>query len=112
MIVEKDGKIVMQKTCAIHGDFEDLMSIDPAFSKHLEDVFPEVPLRPRHPVAAARMRYWNKFVDEQVMNYVSMHGWHRMVGVIARKIESAYRTMWQRWGAIPGASELRRGLGS
>ena len=40
MIVEKDGKIVMQKECSIHGKFEDLMSIDPAFSKHLEDVFP------------------------------------------------------------------------
>jgi len=34
------------------------------------------------------MRYWNKFVDEHVMNHVSMHGWHRMVGVIARNIES------------------------
>src|SRR4051812_38212291 len=39
-IVERDGKIVMVKECAIHGEFEDLMSIDPAFSKHLEDVFP------------------------------------------------------------------------
>jgi len=39
-IIEKDGKIVMQKECPIHGEFEDLMSIDPAFSKHLEDVFP------------------------------------------------------------------------
>jgi uncharacterized radical SAM superfamily Fe-S cluster-containing enzyme len=39
-IIEKDGKIVMVKECAIHGQFEDLMSIDPAFSKHLEDVFP------------------------------------------------------------------------
>ena len=39
-IIEKDGKIVMEKDCAIHGHFEDLMSIDPAFSKHLEDVFP------------------------------------------------------------------------
>ena len=57
-------------------------------NEYLEDVFPDVPLRPRHPVAAARMRYWNKFVDEQVMNYVSMHGWHRMVGVIARNIAS------------------------
>ena len=33
------------------------------------------------------MRYWNKFVDEHVMNFVSMHGWHRMVGIIARNIE-------------------------
>jgi len=57
-------------------------------NEYLEDVFPELPLRPRDPVGAARMRYWNKFVDEQVMNYVSMHGWHRMVGVIARNIAS------------------------
>jgi glutathione S-transferase len=34
------------------------------------------------------MRYWNKFVDEHVMNHVSMHGWHRLVGVIARNIEN------------------------
>ena len=39
-IIEKDGKIVMEKECPIHGHFEDLMSIDPAFSQHLEDVFP------------------------------------------------------------------------
>ncbi|PYT19300.1 MAG: radical SAM protein [Acidobacteria bacterium] len=39
-IVERDGKIVMVKDCPIHGHFEDVMSIDPAFSKHLEDVFP------------------------------------------------------------------------
>ena len=39
-IIEKDGKIVMVKECPIHGEFEDLMSIDPAFSQHLEDVFP------------------------------------------------------------------------
>jgi uncharacterized radical SAM superfamily Fe-S cluster-containing enzyme len=39
-IVEKDGKIVMVKECPIHGKFEDLMSIDPEFSKHLEDSFP------------------------------------------------------------------------
>jgi 7,8-dihydro-6-hydroxymethylpterin dimethyltransferase len=39
-IVERDGKIVMVKECAVHGKFEDVMSIDPAFSKHLEDVFP------------------------------------------------------------------------
>jgi glutathione S-transferase len=51
-------------------------------------VFPDTPLRPRDPLGAARMRYWNKFCDEQVMNYVSMHGWHRMVGIIARSIDS------------------------
>ncbi len=39
-IIQRDGKILMVKECAIHGQFEDVMSIDPAFSKHLEDVFP------------------------------------------------------------------------
>ena len=39
-IIERDGKILMVKECPTHGVFEDLMSIDPAFSKHLEDVFP------------------------------------------------------------------------
>jgi len=39
-IIERDGKILMVKECPKHGVFEDLMSIDPAFSKHLEDVFP------------------------------------------------------------------------
>ena len=39
-IVEKDGKILMVKDCPKHGHFEDVMSIDTDFSKHLEDVFP------------------------------------------------------------------------
>ena len=39
-IDEKDGKIVMIKDCPIHGHFEDVMAIDTAFFKHLEDVFP------------------------------------------------------------------------
>jgi len=39
-IIERDGKILMVKECPIHGYFEDVMSIDPAFTKHLEDVFP------------------------------------------------------------------------
>src|SRR5437868_1499084 len=39
-IVEMDGKIMMVKECPKHGRFEDVMSIDTDFSKHLEDVFP------------------------------------------------------------------------
>ncbi|MDB6090844.1 MAG: protein ligF [Gammaproteobacteria bacterium] len=58
-------------------------------NEYLEDAFPgALPLRPADAAGKARMRYWNKFVDEHVMNYVSMHGWHRMVSVIARSIES------------------------
>ena len=72
-VLDHDGVIVTHTT---------------VINEYLEDVFPDVPLRPRHALGAARMRYWNKFVDEQVMNYVSMHGWHRMVGIIARNIAS------------------------
>ncbi|MBM3778908.1 MAG: radical SAM protein [Acidimicrobiia bacterium] len=39
-ILERDGKILMVKECPIHGRFEDVMAIDTAFFKHLEEVFP------------------------------------------------------------------------
>ncbi len=39
-IIERDGKILMVKECPIHGKFEDVMAIDAAFFKHLEEVFP------------------------------------------------------------------------
>ncbi|MDE3186044.1 MAG: radical SAM protein, partial [Acidobacteriota bacterium] len=36
-IIERDGQILMVKDCPKHGHFEDVMSIDPAFFKHLEE---------------------------------------------------------------------------
>jgi uncharacterized radical SAM superfamily Fe-S cluster-containing enzyme len=39
-IIERDGQIMMVKDCPKHGHFEDVMSIDPAFYKHLEESFP------------------------------------------------------------------------
>jgi uncharacterized radical SAM superfamily Fe-S cluster-containing enzyme len=39
-VIERDGKILMVKDCPKHGHFEDVMSIDPAMFKHLEDSFP------------------------------------------------------------------------
>ena len=39
-IIERDGKILMVKDCAKHGHFEDVMAMDTAFFKHLEDTFP------------------------------------------------------------------------
>ncbi len=39
-ILERDGKILMVKDCPIHGHFEDVMAIDTAFFKHLEEMFP------------------------------------------------------------------------
>jgi uncharacterized radical SAM superfamily Fe-S cluster-containing enzyme len=39
-IIERDGQILMVKDCPTHGHFEDVMAMDTAFFKHLEEVFP------------------------------------------------------------------------
>ena len=39
-IIERDGKILMVKDCPVHGHFEDVISIDPQFFRHLEETFP------------------------------------------------------------------------
>jgi uncharacterized radical SAM superfamily Fe-S cluster-containing enzyme len=44
-IIERDGKIMMVKDCPIHGHFEDVMAMDPAFFKHLEETFPGSDMR-------------------------------------------------------------------
>lgn len=73
-VLDHDGIIITQST---------------VINEYLEDAFPDTPrLRPSDAVGMARMRYWNKFVDEHVMNFVSMHAWHRFIGVLARGIES------------------------
>lgn len=73
-VLDHDGTIITQSS---------------VLNEYLEDAFPDAPaLRPGTPIGNARMRYWNKFIDEHVMNFVSMWGWHRFVGVLARGIES------------------------
>jgi len=39
-ILERDGKIVIEKTCPIHGIFTDTLSISPEFLKRIETLFP------------------------------------------------------------------------
>jgi uncharacterized radical SAM superfamily Fe-S cluster-containing enzyme len=39
-IVERDGRVVMQKRCPVHGEFEDVISMDPAFLGRIERLFP------------------------------------------------------------------------
>jgi 7,8-dihydro-6-hydroxymethylpterin dimethyltransferase len=39
-IIERDGKILMVKDCPKHGHFEDIMSTDPAFTRHIQENFP------------------------------------------------------------------------
>jgi glutathione S-transferase len=73
-VLDHDGHIITHTT---------------VIGEYLEDAFPDAPaLRPADAPGKARMRYWNKFCDEHVVNYVSIHGWHRMVGAIARSVEA------------------------
>jgi uncharacterized radical SAM superfamily Fe-S cluster-containing enzyme len=44
-IIERDGKILMVKDCPLHGHFEDVMAMDTAFFKHLEDSYPGSDIR-------------------------------------------------------------------
>jgi uncharacterized radical SAM superfamily Fe-S cluster-containing enzyme len=39
-ILERDGRIVIEKTCPVHGTFTDTLAINPAFLKRLESLFP------------------------------------------------------------------------
>ena len=38
-ILERDGKVVIEKTCELHGTFTDTLAIDPAFLGRLEGLF-------------------------------------------------------------------------
>jgi hypothetical protein len=38
-IVEDNGQVVMRKECPKHGEFEDVMSTDPAFLERIESLF-------------------------------------------------------------------------
>src|SRR5580704_1772148 len=40
MILEEGGELRMVKTCPTHGRFEDVMSIDPAFTGRIERLYP------------------------------------------------------------------------
>jgi uncharacterized radical SAM superfamily Fe-S cluster-containing enzyme len=39
-ILERDGKIIIEKTCPLHGTFTDVLSISPAFLERIERLFP------------------------------------------------------------------------
>ena len=39
-IVERDGRVIIEKTCPLHGTFSDTLAINPAFLKRLEGLFP------------------------------------------------------------------------
>jgi 7,8-dihydro-6-hydroxymethylpterin dimethyltransferase len=39
-ILERDGKIIVEKTCPMHGTFTDTLAINPAFLERIEGLFP------------------------------------------------------------------------
>ncbi len=39
-ILERDGKVVIEKTCPTHGTFTDTLAIDPEFLRRMEGLFP------------------------------------------------------------------------
>ncbi|MEO7134243.1 MAG: radical SAM protein [Vicinamibacterales bacterium] len=39
-IIERDGRIIIEKTCPQHGTFTDTLAIDPAFLERIETLFP------------------------------------------------------------------------
>jgi 7,8-dihydro-6-hydroxymethylpterin dimethyltransferase len=39
-ILERDGKVIIEKTCPQHGTFTDVLSINPAFLERIERLFP------------------------------------------------------------------------
>ena len=71
-VLVHDGKVITEST---------------VINEYLEDVFPEIPLRPADPYWRAQMRIWNKFVDEYFCPALSMIGWHVMVRKIAQNLD-------------------------
>ena len=55
-IMERDGSIVIEKTCPTHGTFTDTLSIDSAFLHRIENLFPR-PGLPRRGARAPRPRH-------------------------------------------------------
>lgn len=48
-------------------------------NEYVDEVFPDVPLKPDTPVGRARMRIWTKFVDEYFCPSLSHLAWHYMI---------------------------------
>jgi uncharacterized radical SAM superfamily Fe-S cluster-containing enzyme len=60
-ILEEGGVLKMVKTCATHGRFEDVMSIDPAFTSRIEKLYPGrdylAPLTPLRDHGSSSVKY-------------------------------------------------------
>jgi glutathione S-transferase len=82
-------------------------------NEYLDEVFPQVPLRPADPYERARMRIWSKFVDEYFCPALTIIGAHgarhyarkippeELKSVLARIPLAEVR---EKWATIAGAS--------
>lgn len=73
-ILVHDGKVIVESTI---------------INEYLEDVFPEIPLRPADPYDRHRMRVFSKWNDEILMPSVSMLGWHTRFHPFAKALDEA-----------------------
>src|SRR5262249_59962184 len=64
-----------------------LITESTVINEYLDEVFPQVPLRPQSAVERARMRIWNKLVDEYFCPALSMIGWHTLVRRVAQSLK-------------------------
>ena len=62
--LKHDGEIITEST---------------VINEYLDEVFPEVPLKPDTALGRARMRIWTKFVDEYFCPSLSLIGWNNMI---------------------------------
>jgi len=98
-VLVHDGNIITEST---------------VINEYLEDLFPEVRLRPEDPVERAQMRIWNKFVDEYFCPALSMIGWHTMVRKVAQRLKGPQlqemlahiplKEQRDKWATVAGAS--------
>ena len=70
-VLVHDGKVLTEST---------------VINEYVDQVFPQVPLRPADPYELAGMRIWTKFVDEYFCPALSFLGWHAMISTAVRSL--------------------------
>jgi glutathione S-transferase len=90
--INPDGQV----PTLVHDGF--VLTQSSVINEYLEDAFPDAPaLRPRDAQGAARTRGWNKYIDENYMEAVSMHGWKFRLSDLTRQMDPAeFETYMQR----------------
>jgi glutathione S-transferase len=70
-VLVHDGKVLTEST---------------VINEYVDEVFPDIPLRPSDAYGRAQMRIWTKFVDEYFCPALSFLGWHAMIRTAVRDL--------------------------